>query len=874
MRRRRRMLEELDADIREHIERETQDNVERGMTPEEARYAAMRKFGNVTLVKEDVREVWSSVWLGQLLQDVRYALRMLRKSPGFSAVAVLTLALGIGANTAIFSLVNGMLLRKPPVRDPNRLMVVSSKWAGNGGEWDRLPVSAPNFLDWRAQATAFNGMVAANFDDYTISGGTMPERVSGGRVSCDFFHTLGVAATLGRTILPGEDQPGHDHVVVLSDGLWKEKFGGDPGILGRVIRVNGNSHTIVGVMPRSFRLWDFDARMWVPLAFSPEELAPAARNTRFLRVFARLKAGITAKQAVAEMDTIAQRIAEAHPDTNKGWATAVKSLQEYSIEDGNVSTALLFLTVAVSFVLLIACANMANLLLARSLARQHEFAIRAALGAGRARLARQLLSECLILSLGGAGPGLLLAYWGMRALRAQMNWNEGAVSLAKTIQLDVRVLVFALVISAASAFVFGLLPALQVSRTDLKEGLRSSTGGRERHRLQRLLVIGQIALSLILLTSASLFIEGFLEEVRASAGFNIHNVLTASVSLRGLEYYGAPHREAAFFENALRNLGNLPETESAAVTSDLPFSFPNEKDFEVEGQPVPKPDEQPRCGYFIVSADYFATLQIPLLQGRGFNSSDNSNSSSTIIVDRAFARRYFANGNPIGRHLKVIEGSGARDKWMEIVGVVGDVNEFLGQRDSRPHFFEPFQAYPSGSMNFVVRTRSDAAGFSDGLRRAIWAVDGNQAVARVRTMEGVIADAGQGDDLMAEMMAAFAGIALALASIGIYGVISYIAGQRMHEMGIRMTLGARPNQVMRSVIRSGMSVAGIGVALGLMTSLALPRLIAASFNGFHASAVSALVAAPVVVAIAAFLACYVPARRAMRVEPMVALRHE
>src|SRR5207249_2103207 len=296
-------------------------------------------------------------------------------------------------------------------------------------------------------------------------------------------------------------------------------------------------------------------------------------------------------------------------------------------------------TVAVSFVLLIACANMANLLLARSLARQHEFAIRAALGAGRARLARQLLSECLILSLGGAGPGLLLAYWGMRALRAQMNWNEGAVSLAKTIQLDVRVLVFALVISAASAFVFGLLPALQVSRTDLKEGLRSSTGGRERHRLQRLLVIGQIALSLILLTSASLFIEGFLEEVRARAGFNIHNVLTASVSLRGLEYYGAPRREAAFFENALRNLGNLPETESAAVTSDLPFSFPNEKNFEVEGQPVPKPDEQPRCGYFIVSADYFATLQIPLLQGHGFNSSDNSNSSSAIIVDRRKNRR-------------------------------------------------------------------------------------------------------------------------------------------------------------------------------------------------------------------------------------------
>jgi predicted permease len=878
MRRRKRMLDDLDHDIREHIEREAQDNINRGMTPEEARYAAMRKFGNVTLTKEEVRDVWSFVWLEQLLQDVQYGARMLRKNPGFTVVAVLTLALGIGANTTIFSLVNGMLLREPPVRDPNRLMVVSGKWARNGAERDRLPVSAPDFLDWCAQTTEFNGMVAANFDDYTISGGTMPERVSGGRVSPDFFQTLGVAATLGRTILPGEDQPGHDHVVVLSYGLWKEKFGGDPGILGRVIRVNGNAYTIVGVMPSSFRLWDFEARLWVPLAFSPEEIGPTAHNTRFLRVFARLKPGITVKQAIAEMDTIVQRIAEAHPDTNKGWATAVRSLQEYSIEDGNVSIALLFLTVSVSLVLLIACANLANLLLARSLARQHEFAIRAALGAGRVRLARQLFSECLILSLGGAGLGLLLADWGMHALRAQMNWNEGTISLAKTIQLDVRVLVFALAISAASAFVFGLLPALQTSRTnlniDLKEGSRSSTGGRERHRLQRLLVVGQVALSLVLLAGASLFVEGFLEEIRASAGFNTHNVLTASVSLRGLEYYGAPQREAAFFENALRNLGNLSETESAAVTSDLPFNFPNEKNFEVEGQPVPKPDEQPRCGYFIVSAGYFETLQIPLLQGREFNSSDNGNSSSAIIVDHAFARRYFANVNPIGRHIKVIEGSGTQGKWMEIVGVVGDVNEFLGQRDSRPHLFEPFQAYPSGSMSFVVRTRSDAAGFSDALRRAIWAVDGNQAVASVRTMEGVIADAGQGDDLMAEMMGAFAGIALALAAIGIYGVISYVAGQRMHEMGIRMTLGARPSQVMCSVIRSGMSVAGIGLALGLVTSLALPKLVAASFNGFRASTLPALIAAPVVVAIAAFLACYVPARRAMRVDPMIALRHE
>jgi predicted permease len=878
MRRRKRMLEGLDEDIREHIARETQDNIERGMTPEEAHRAAMRKFGNVTRVKEETREVWSFVWIEQLLADIRFGLRMLYKSPGFTAAAVLTLALGIGANTTIFSLVNGILLRKPPVRDPDRVVIVSNKWAGNGGEWDRLPVSAPDFLDWRAQSTAFSGMVAGSFDDYTISGGTTPERVSGGRVSSDFFQTLGVAAALGRTILPGEDQAGHDHVVVLSDGLWKEKFGADPGILGRVVRINGNSYVVIGVMPSAFHLWDFEARMWVPLAFSGEEIASSGRKERFFRVFARIKPGITEKQAAAEMDTIAQRLAEAHPDTNKGWGVAVKSVQEYSIEDGNVTTGLLFLTVAVSFVLCVVCANLGNLLLGRNLARQHEFAVRAALGARRARLVRQLLSECMILSLAGGGIGVLLAHWGVQALRAQMNWSDGAVSLAQTLQIDVRVLAFSLAISAMAAFVFGLLPALQISRADLnidlKEGARSSTGGRERHRLQQLLVVAQVALSLVLLAGASLFVESFLEEIRASAGFNTHNVLTSSVSLRGLEYYGAPQREAAFFENALRNLANLPEVESAAVTSDLPFNFPNERNFAVEGQPVAKPDEQPRCGYFVVSPGYFETLQIPVLQGREFHASDNVNSSPVVIVDRAFARRYFANENPLGRHIKIIEGGGTKDEWREIVGVVGDVNEFLGQRDSRPHFFEPFLNYPTGSMNFVVRIRSSPSGFSEALRGAIWAVDSNQAIASVRTMDAVIADAGQGDNLMAELMSTFAGIALALAAIGIYGVLSYMAEQRAHEMGIRMTLGAKPTQVLWLMIRSGMSLTGIGVALGLVTSLALPKLVAASFSGFHASPAPALVAAPVVVAFAGLLACCIPARRAMRVDPMVALRHE
>jgi putative ABC transport system permease protein len=499
------------------------------------------------------------------------------------------------------------------------------------------------------------------------------------------------------------------------------------------------------------------------------------------------------------------------------------------------------------------------------------------LGAGGVRLARQLLSECLILSLSGGALGVLLAYCGLGGLRRQMNWSEGAASLARTLQIDVRALIFTLALSAVSAFIFGLLPAVLLSRTNLNHDLKQAsriTHGRERHRVQRLLVVGQVALSLVLLTGASLFVESFLEEIRATAGFNTHNVLTASVSLRGSEYYAPPKREAAFFENALRNLLNLAEVESAAVTSDLPFSFPNERNFLVEGQAPPKPDETPRCGYFVVSPGYFATLQVPLLQGREFQASDNADSNPVVIVDGAFARRYFPSRNPIGRRIKVIEAGEAKGEWKEIIGVVGDVNEFLGQRDSRPHFFEPFLAYPTDSMNFVVRTRSISAGFFEAFRSAIRAVDSNQAIARMRTMDAVIADAGQGDDLMAELMGVFAGIALALAAIGIYGVLSYMAEQRAHEMGVRITLGAKPSQVMGLMIRSGMSIAGIGTALGFSTSLALPKLVSATFNGFHASPATALATAPAVVAAAVFLACYVPARRAMRVDPVVALRQE
>jgi putative ABC transport system permease protein len=885
---------ELDEELGAYLEMEAAEKMRQGVSRKDALREVRLERGSLEITKELVRSGGWEFFVETCWQDLRFGLRMLRKNPGFTAVAILTLALGIGANTTIFSIVNGLLLRKPPVRDADSVMVVSTKYEAEARTPDRFPVSAPDFLDWCEQASVFSRMAAANFDDYTISDGTIPERVTGGRVSANFFQALGVGAAIGRTILPGEEQFGHHYVVVLSDELWRKKFDRDPRVLGRVMRINGNPYAIIGVMPGSFRLWDFDAEIWMPLAFSREEIAPTGRSSRFLRVFGRLKPSFGQKQAASEMETIARRIAGTHPDTNKGWGTTVMSLQQFGIADANATTAVMFLMAAVSFVLLIACANLANLLLGRNSARRREFSVRAALGAGRNRIARQLVTECLLVSLAGGSLGVLLAFWGLDALRSQFNWNQDAVAMAKEFSIDMRVLLFTIAISFMAAILFGLAPALQILRRSpgegLKEDSRNFTGGRERHRLQRLLVIGQIAMSLILLAGASLFIEGFLEEMRANAGFNSRNLLTASVYLRGLEYYGAPQREAAFFENVLRNLKSSSEVESTAGASDLPFNFPSWKSFTIEGHPVSRPDERPSSGYFVVSPGYFKVLQLPVLQGREFTPSDNADSAPVVIVDRAFAKKYFGNEYPIGRHINTSNENPTPDKggawnvcpwatcgsvrWSEIVGVIADVTEFVGQREPRPHFYEPFLAHPTGSMNFVVRTHRDAAGFSDSLRRAALAADPNQAIASVRTMDRLIADSSSGDDLMSELMGAFAGIALLTAAIGIYGVLSYMVGQRVHEMGIRMALGAEPSQVLGLVIRRGMAMSGIGVVLGLAVSLALPRLFAATFDNFHAHSAVAVGIALLVVGGAAFLACWFPARRAMRVDPMTALRYE
>jgi len=875
-----RVEDEMDEELRSHIENRTADLEREGLSSPEAARRARIEFGGFQKFKEQCREALGASLIETLVQDVRYGLRTLRKSPGFTVVAILTLALGIGASTTVLSVVSGLILRKPPVRDPDGLLTINSKDPANVFAADRSHVSVADYLDWRAQATDFSSIAAANFDSFTVSGGGVtPEFVPGAWVSANFFQVMQIQPVIGRTFLPGEDQAGKDQAVVIGTQLWREEFAADPHVLGRSLEVNGNSHTIVGVMPDAFSQYDSSAQFWMPLVISSGDLAPAQRGVRTLRVFGRLKSSESVAEASAEMTAIAARLAKAHPDTNKGWGANVMTEQRYMVSDWNVESALFILMIAVLLVLLIACANVASMLLARNSSRTQEFSIRAVLGAGRWRLARQLLTESLLLSISGGALGICLAYWSLRAILTQFNWNAIVLATAQVIGIDSRVLIFTAAISILVAIIVGVAPAVRVSRRDpgerLKQAGRGTTTAPQRHRLQRVLVVAQIALSLILLTTAGLFVEGFIHEMRAAVGFNSQNVLTASVNLRGLEYYGAAQRQSSFYQNLLRKMQESPEAEAAALTSSLPFDGSDSMRFVVEGHPVSKPAAQPSSGYFVVSPGYFKALHIPILQGREFTSSDGPRASPVAIVDAAFARRYFPDENPVGRHLLIDSAGRPGEKWSEIVGVVGDVNEILGQERPRPHIFEPFLAHPQGDMSVVIRTHGAPTAFSDSLRHAIWAVDSAQAISKVKTMDRVIADSGQGDNIMSELMGGFAFIALVMAAAGIYGVLSYLVAQRTHEIGIRMAFGAERRKVLRLIMRNGGVLIAIGVGVGGLVSVALPQVVGAVMSGLGIHEWGILVAGTTLtVAIVALLASYIPAHRATRVDPMVALRHE
>jgi predicted permease len=867
---------DLADEMESHLALHIQDNLRSGMTPEQARREAILKLGGVEQAKELYRERRTVPVVETTRQDLVYSLRTLRKSPGFTLVAVVTLALGVAANTTIFSLVSSVLLRKPTVPDPGRLMVVSSINTADPGSF--LELSVPDYIAWREQARSFDDMAASANRDVTISGGTEPQRVPALAVTADYFRVLGVQPALGRTFLPSEADRGHDHVLVMSHELWQSRFNADAGIVGRDIPVDGERYTVIGVMPAQFRLDVFNGSLWMPLVFQSEQMSSAARANQSLSVIARLKPGISPNQAQAEMTTIAHRLEQSYPETNKNRSARVLSMQEFMIEYANDRPAMLLLMSAVVFVLLIACMNIANLVLARNATRQRELVIRAAVGAGRWRLVRQLLVESLLIGAAGGGIGFLLAIWGTSLLRSCLSWNDYVQLMASEIVLDWRVLVFCTLVSMLAAIFFGLLPAIQASKVSLSSGLgegaRGGSGGVERRRLRRALVVAEIALSIILLTGSGILIQAVMGEVRNPLGFNPEHILTSAIQVSGVRY-AAPGAQVAFFQKILQSVAKLPGVEAAAAANSLPVAaFAGRLDFRLEGATgIPKELEL-KARHYVAGPEYFRTMGIPQMRGRGFMETDSSNAPLVVVINDTFASRFFPKQDAIG-HRVLIDPSHAGNKaWSEIVGVVGSVPDFRGQTKPEPQLYQSFLQAPQSQMTVVVRTKADPATLAPLLRQSIWSVDSDRPVGAIHTMSQIVDDAGMGDRLMGWLMGIFAGLALVLAGVGIFGVIAYNVSQRTREIGIRMALGAEKSAVVRLVVGQSALLTGLGVGLGMLGAVPLPNLLGSMFNGLPADPKPILVIVPVMVALVALAASYVPARRAMRVDPMTALRYE
>ena len=859
----RRREEELDEEIRGHLRMAVRERVEKGETPEEAEAAALREFGNVGLVKEVTREMWGWVWLRQFGQDLRYGLRMMRRGPGFAAVAVLTLALGIGANTAIFSVVNAVLLRPLPYRDPARLVtVLHDGWK---------PVAPANFLDWREQSSSFESMAAAQLWSLTMTGRDRPEQLEVLQTSAEMFQVLGVDAALGRTFMAGEDQPGHEHVAVLSHGFWQRRFGGGTDAVGRQVMLDGEPYTVVGVMPPDFQFapfWATHAEAWVPLNLGRRV---SDRRGQSLRVFARLKPGVTLGQAQADMEKINRQLAEEHPRENEGLTVSVDPLHEKVV--GKSRPALLIILGAVGFVLLIACANVANLSMSKSALRRREIAVRIALGAGRWRVVRQLLTESLVLSLAGGAAGLLLASWSNTALASL---GPDTLPRVRTASLDAGVLLFTLGLSVFVGLLFGLAPALHSTKTDLTESLKSraqgSSRGRRQERVRQLLVVGEVAVSLVLLVGGGLMMRSFLRLTSIDPGFDPRGVTTATVPLSGPRY-ATDEQRAAFFQRLTTQLGSLPGVKSVSAINHLPLGGDVwTLGFTVEGRPAPPDAERPAAVYRVVRPDYFRTMGAALLQGRDFTERDDAASPGVIVVNEALARRQWPGEEPLGKRMTV---NGESSKPREVVGVVKDVKQGEWASEPQPEMYLPhLQAASPRSMTLVVRTSSDSLEIGPALRREVWAIDSDLPVSKVANMEEVVSESVGQQRFNTLLIGLFAGVALILAAVGVYGVMSHAVAQRTHEIGVRLALGARGRDVLGMIIRQGLALTLIGLAVGLAVALALVRVMNSLL--YKVSATDPLIYGGVAAALtlSALLACYIPARRATKVDPLVALRHD
>ncbi|HSE20104.1 MAG TPA: ABC transporter permease [Pyrinomonadaceae bacterium] len=859
------VLQDIDEELRAHIEMEAEANQEQGMAPEQARISAVKSFGNVGSIKDLAYEIRGGGLMETFWQDLRYSGRMLLKNRSFTLIAILTLGLGIGANTAIFSIVNAVLLRPFPYQAPEHLVMIGENVA-------RGSVSYPNFADWKDDRKAFESTSAVRANEnFNLTGAGEPERLQGRLVSAEFLSTLGVKPFIGRDFLAEEDRQGATPAVILSYGFWSRRFGNDQNIIGKQITLNNQSFTVIGVTPADFE-YGLTADVTVPVGLQSERFKTRGADPG-ISVVARLKPNVPLLQAESELNVIYARLEQDYPQSNTGRRAVLLPLHEAFV--GDVRQPLLILLGAVGLVLLIACANVANLLLVRASTRRREISVRLALGASRIRIIRQLLTESLLLSMIGGLLGIMLAYWGTGFIAYQL--PDGIPRLDKS-AVDGSVLVFTVLVSILTGLLFGLAPALQASRLNLteslKEGDRSSSGNRQR--LRGGLVIGEVALTLTLLVGAGLLVQSFRRVLQVDPGFKAQNLLTMQVSVNNPD----GQQIANFFEQLQENIRQLPGVEAVAVSNGLPLGVANHPTFFIEGRPRPENGNAPAGIRYTVSPDYFRAMGIEVLRGRVFSAQDKPETPLVVIVDEALVQQHFPNEDPIGKR---ISQSASGIPSYEIIGVVRHVehDNLDGPAIRAPQFYTAFNQTPLDKLpmqvrriNLLTRTSVEPSSLSGRVRGEIAALNRDQAIFNVRTMTEIVGQSVAPRRFSMLLLTIFAVVALLLESIGIYGMLSYAVAQRTREIGLRMTLGAQRSNVLRLVISQGMKLALAGVALGLVASLVLTRTIKNLLFGVSANDPLTFIAIAMLLVFVALLACWIPARRATKVDPMVALRYE
>ena len=864
---------ELDDELKFHLFMRARDNQAAGMDSEDARADAARRFGNETAVKERTREMDLMGWLETAGKDLRYAARMLWKSPGFTIIAVLALALGIGANTAIFSFVNAVLLRSLPYPEADRLVLVREyRERERSAKGDRFaPVSGPDFLDWRGQAKSFEAMAALDFTSYNLSKSGEPERLLSLRVAPAFFRVLGVTPALGRDYAMEEEQPGRDRVVVMTHRLWQRRFNRDPRIVGSTIHLNEEPYQVIGVLPESFRFpMAAGSELFVPLTL--DRTMTAERAAHWLQVIARLKHGVTIGQAHSEMAVIAAQLEKEHR-VNRGHSAAVQALQEEV--SGKVKPALLILLGAVGLVLLIACSNVANLLLARASARAREVLVRRALGCSRGRLIRQFLTESMVLGVIGGAAGLALATWALSALQAAFAKDIDAFTLlgGDRVAFDPMVLGATLALSVLTGIAFGIVPALEISRSDLGVALRQS-GGRGSTaagmRTRAILVIAETALAVVLTIGAGLLVKSFVTLRQVDTGFRQEGLLTMELMLAPTKYRDGA-QVTAFYQQLVERARAIPGVRSAGAVDLLPMSGQEGRtSIRVEGRAPRAEREILRVHPRAATVDYLSAMGVPFRKGRAFTEADAAGRPRVAIVNELTAARYFDGADPIGKRIQY----GGSAEWIEVVGVTASIRHNSPEREANPELFVPFLQSPSRYMTIVVRVSVEPSQVAAELRKCVAQLDADQPVTQIRRMDDLVSSAVAPQRFNTLLLGGFAGLALLLAMAGIYGVISYSVTQRTNEIGIRMALGASARSVLWMSLRHGMAWAMVGIAIGIGGAFAGGRVLSDILFQVKPVDAQIFILAPIVFAVVAALACYVPARRATRVDPMIALRWE